>query len=544
MKIDELNILLRKSSSSDRDFEGRALELKSATNNFSTHDLRDYCAALANEGGGILILGVSPNRGVCGTSVYSGKINTLENELFSVLGLRIDVFEIVHPNGRVLIFEIPSRPRGQVVRSKGKYTYPMRSGDSLSEMDLSTLKKYLNETDPDYSTDPILSYSTDLFDKIAINELRRLWLQKSRRNDIGGYGNIQLLNDLGLVIDDKATVASIILLGKKEQIARILPGAEIIFEWRQKPEKISYDYRKSWSDPFLLIHNDIWETVSARNIRFPFQEGFVQRDIWAFDEKSIREAILNAVTHREYRDMNRSIFIKASPEAFIIESPGGFLSPVNQDNILTSTAWRNRRLAEVFEKAGLVERSGQGVDDIYDKTIRDGKGAPDYSHSSDNSVVLNIPASIKDERFVLFLEKVANDKQVTLSPMEILELEKIRVEEVVGELRYKDKFVRSGLIEKVGGGRGSKYILSHRYYSYRGTPGVYTRLVGVSRDQKKILINNHLSNNKGGRLKDFLDVFPNMSEKDISNLLQEMKRGEEIVFEGSSKSGYWKNKRS
>ncbi|MBE7444099.1 MAG: hypothetical protein HS132_02140 [Planctomycetia bacterium] len=58
------------------------------------------------------------------------------------------------------------------------------------------------------------------------------------------------------------------------------------------------------------------------------------------------------------------MFIKASPEEFIIESPGGFPSGITIENILYKTSWRNRSIAETFEKAGLAERSGQSMDDI------------------------------------------------------------------------------------------------------------------------------------------------------------------------------------
>ena len=65
----------------------------------------------------------------------------------------------------------------------------------------------------------------------------------------------------------------------------------------------------------------------------------------------------------------------------MIESPGCFPPGITIENILYSTAWRNRCIAETFEKAGLVERSGQGMDDIFGNTIQEGKGLPDLSKS-------------------------------------------------------------------------------------------------------------------------------------------------------------------
>lgn len=338
--------------------------------------------------------------------------------------------------------------------------------------------------------------------------------------------------------NDGLNYASLILFGKKEKISSLFPCSEIIFEWRQDSKKISHDYRISWREPFFKIYNDVWNTINARNIRYPFQEGFFQREIFAFNEKSIREALLNAVAHRDYSISGRSIIIKASPEEFCIESPGGFPPGINYQNILTKTYWRNRAIAETFEKAGLVERSGQGIDDIFANSINEGKGMPDFNGSDEYSVCLHIPAQVKDKNFIIFLEKVTREKQITLSFEEIFELEQIRQQKIITQLESKDKFLELGLIEKVGRTKGAKYILSHQYYTYSGKAGVHTRLTGISREQKKELILNHIHRNGKGYIRDLIDAL-NIERKDVNNLLVELKKVGKIDFVGSKKSGHW-----
>ena len=186
---------------------------------------------------------------------------------------------------------------------------------------------------------------------------------------------------------------------KPEAIRRYLPDAEIIFEWRHNPNQTHYDFRKNWRDAFVEVDDDIWKTINDRNIRIPFQEGFFQREVWGFDEKSIREAVHNAVMHRNYTYKNRSIFIKASPEAFNVESPGGLLPGITLENILYERAWRNRTLAEAFEKIGFAERSGQGLDDIFERSIKDGKGLPDLSKTTKDLVRLSIPRASQRQGF-------------------------------------------------------------------------------------------------------------------------------------------------
>lgn len=533
MSFEELEKLLNQS-------EGLNLEFKSARNSFDRDkDLPDYCAALANEGGGKLILGVNNDREIIGTRAFENTYNSLPHYLLNALHIRVDVEQVKHPKGRVLIFNVASRGAGQVVRSTGKYHYPMRSGESLVEMDQNTLRNILNEASTDFSSKVVNGLRFDDLDPEAMKILKKLWAQKSNRKDYMQISNQRMLENLSLTKTDGLTYASLVLLGKKEKIGECLPDAELIFEWRQEHNKITYDFRKNWRDPFMRIFDEIWQTINLRNLRIPFQEGFVQRDIFAFDEKSIREAVLNAVTHRDYEFQGKSIFIKASPNSFMIESPGGLMPGITIDNILSKNAWRNRLLAETFEKTGLVERSGQGLDDIFKKTIEDGKGIPDLSGTDKFSVVLEIPAKVKDPNFILFLEKVANEKQISFSLDEIFELEKIREKQKIDDIKfYANKFIKLGLIEKVGVGRGTKYLLSSRYYASVNKLGVHTRIKGLPREQNKQLILEHIKKNKKGHPKEFRDTFPDLGSKYVDNLLQELRRNGKIIFDKSDRS--WK----
>ncbi len=519
--------------------EDSSLEFKSARNSFSHNkDLPDYCAALANEGGGKLILGVNNNRDIVGTKAFNGTHNKLSNDLLSGLRIRIDVEELNHPKGRILIFHVPSHPVGQVVRSTGNYHYPMRAGESLVEMDQMTLKKILDETAPDFSSQIVDGLTVADLEEVAIKNFRKRWAEKAKRTDYLAFSNDKTLRALGLLTDNGLNYASLILFGKKEKVDQYLPGSEIIFEWRHDANKTAYDFRKNWREPFFKIYDDIWETINARNIRIPFQEGLFQREIYAFSEKPVREALLNAVAHRDYTIRGQSVFIKASPESFVVESPGGFPPGITIENIFYKRIWRNRCIAETFEKAGMVERSGQGMDDIYEHTIREGKGMPDLSRSDDFSVCLTIPAQVKDRKFILFLEKIINEKQISFSFDEIYELEKIRENQPVPRIENRDKLLGAGIVEQVGKTSGSKYILSHTYYAHEGKVGVHTKLSGLSRAKNKELILKHLKQNKGYR-HDLMEAFPELDPMDISNLLQELKRDGRIKFLGPSKTGYW-----
>jgi predicted HTH transcriptional regulator len=93
--------------------EHQRLEFKEARQEYDSKKLSQYCAAIANEGGGFLVLGVSdvPPRQVVGTSECRDIVNYAQ-KLFEALGFRVDIEEVEHPSGRVLVFEIPPRPKG------------------------------------------------------------------------------------------------------------------------------------------------------------------------------------------------------------------------------------------------------------------------------------------------------------------------------------------------------------------------------------------------------------------------------------------------
>jgi len=519
--------------------EGLNLEFKKAENSFNeSKDLPDYCSAIANEGGGKLILGVSDNKTITGSKAFKNTYHTVPNKILQSIGIRVDIEECYFSNKRVLIFHIPSRPSGIIIASTGNYKYPMRVGSSLMEMNSEKIKEIVTETIPDFSSTIVEGFNISDVDIEAISIFSALWAQKQNKPEYKNYPIDKTLKAIGAMTDKGLNYACLILFGKKERIDELLPGAEIIFEWRQE-KKIRYDSRINWREPFFKIFDNIWGAINARNIRIPFHEGFIQREIFSFTEEPVREAVLNAVTHRDYRINSASIFIKASPEEIVINSPGGFLPGITQSNILEKSEWRNRRIAEIFEKAGLVERSGQGMEIIFGSTIKEGKGLPGFSGSDQYAVQLTIPAVIKDENFILYIEKIGNEKQISLSFEEILELENIREKRKLHNPIFKNKFLDLGIIERIGNTSGSKYVLSHKYYAFKGKPGLYTRIVGISRDEKKHLIVKHIQKNKKGFARDFVDIFPDLTQKDISNLLQELKKEGKISHEGTDKSGCW-----
>jgi ATP-dependent DNA helicase RecG len=140
--------------------EHQRLEFKEAKKGLDRTKLNEYCVAIANEGGGHLVLGISdqPPRLVVGTQAFSNAADTTDR-LFQAIGFRVDLVEIAHPDGRVLVFQIPSRPRGTAYHLDGKYL--MRSGGSLVPMSEDRLRAIFAEGDPDWLEEVALTEVDD-----------------------------------------------------------------------------------------------------------------------------------------------------------------------------------------------------------------------------------------------------------------------------------------------------------------------------------------------------------------------------------------------
>ena len=123
--------------------EHQSLEFKEAKRQFDNEKLYKYCVAIANEGGGKLVLGVADQspRSVVGTGAFRDPVAMAER-LFQAVGFRVDIEEVRHPDGRVLVFHIPSRPFGTAYHLNGVYL--MRVGQALNPMSEDQLFRIFN----------------------------------------------------------------------------------------------------------------------------------------------------------------------------------------------------------------------------------------------------------------------------------------------------------------------------------------------------------------------------------------------------------------
>ncbi len=524
--------------------ENAHLEFKEAKSNYDTDKLTQYCCALANEGGGKIILGVTDKipRSIVGSQACRNLEKT-KSDLITRLYLRIDAEELTMENKRVVAFIIPSRPIGVPLQYQGIYW--MRRGEELVPMTPDMLKRIFNESEPDFSAQICPDAKLQDLDSESIKVFRDMWLRKSGNQYLKTVLDLQLLKDIGAVEDKKITYAALILFGKPLALRKFLAQSEVVFEYRSSSVTGPAQQRIEYTQGFFSFYNELWDKINLRNDLQHFQDGLFIWDIPTFNEKAIREAILNAVSHRDYREAG-SIWVKQYPRKIVIASPGGFPSGITPSNMLWKQQPRNRRIADIFNKYGLVERAGQGADRIFEESIRQGKSLPDFSYTDDHEVVLTLDGQIQDESFLRFLEKIGQERLASFSTEDFLVLDLVHKEKPIPsspqELKTRlHQLIDLGIVERIGRGQGSRYMLCQQYYSLVGKSGVYTRKKGLDIETNKELLLKHLRANakNGSKLSELQQVLPSLSRSQLQKLLTRLKFENRIHVEGKTSSSVW-----
>lgn len=529
--------------------EGENLEFKEAKGGFHFENLCKYCCALANEGGGQMILGVTdarPRR-VVGTQAFDQPERTRKG-LCERIPLAIDFEEIHHPdcgpNSRVLVFHVPARPVGTPIKYDGRYW--MRKEDTLTEMSEDKLRQVFAESGHDFSADICEGLTLDQLDRSAIEDFRRRWIAKANRAEdkqladrLASLSHEELLTDAEAMVGGKLTYAALILFGTAQAVSRHLAQAEVVFEYRSSDASGPAQDRQEYRKGFFCFYDDLWNRINLRNDKQDFQEGLFVHPISTFNERPVREAILNAISHRNYQ-LGGSIFIRQYPRRLEIDSPGGLPFGITLDNILDRQNPRNRRIAEIFTHCGLVERSGQGMNLIYEELIKQSKPIPEWTRTDQYQVGMTMNGTVQDPAFVRFVEKVSKETTAVFNTHDWLLLAAAARGEKLpkGSDGRAAKLLDLGLIEKV---KGRNYMLSRKYYEFVGKKGAYTRKKGLDREQNLALLRKHIEENKaaGCKLEELCQVLPALPTTQVQSLLRTLQRRDEAHSVGKTNQGRW-----
>ncbi len=520
--------------------EGSRVEFKSASGGYHFDSLAQYCVALANEGGGHVVLGVTDRRPrqVVGSAAFAEPGRT-EAGLHQKLGHRIPVEELFHEGGRVVIVHVPARLPGAPWQVDGRYL--KRAGDELVPLGAAELRAVFEEAAPDFSAQPSAATLADLAPE-AIHEFRVRWARRSNNGAISRASDEQTLRDAELLVDGRVTFAALILFGTRAALGRHLAQAEVVFEYRSSEASGPAADREEYRTGFFGFFDALWQKINLRNDRQSYQHDFFRYDIPTFDEVAVREAILNAIAHREYR-LGGSVFIRQYARRLEIVSPGGFPPGITTENIADQQNPRNRRLAEALAKAGLVERAGQGLNLMIETAIRQTKPLPDFAGSAAHEVRLTLAGTVQNPAFIRFLERLGDERLSAFSTHDYLALDALQRDwPLTPELLARiPGLIAAGAVESQGRGKGARYFLSRELYAVIGEPGAYTRRKGLDHETNKALLMRHLWDNAetGAPRSELTQVLPSLSSRSISRLMDELRREGFTEIRGERRGSRW-----
>lgn len=521
--------------------EGVRLEFKEAKQRYDFEKLLKYCVALANEGGGKIVLGVTDKRPrrIVGSQAFHDPGRT-EAGLHQRLGHRIPVEELRLPPGRVVVVHVPARLPGTAWEVDGCYF--KRAGDDLAPLGHHELQAMFAEAGPDFSAQPCPGASLADLAPAAVALFRERWAQKSADPRKAQWTDAETLANAELLVDGRPTYAALILFATRAALGRWLAQAELVFEYRSSEASGPAAARQEYREGFLLWQDALWAQINLRNDRQSFQDDFFRIDIATFDEVPVREAVLNAIAHRDYR-LGGSVFVRQYAKRLEVVSPGGLPPGITTENIVDQQNPRNRRLAEALAKCGLIERSGQGLNLMVETAIRHGKPLPSFHGTAAHEVRLTLEGGVRNPGFVRFMERLGDEALRSFSTRDYLALECLQNERELPP-QLKDRLpglMAAGAVESLGRGKGVRYMLSEALYAALGAKGTHTRKRGLDRETNKALLVTHLSRQRerGAPLSELRQVLPALPESAVQDLLHELRTEGKLVLQGTRRWARW-----
>lgn len=509
----------------------------------------DELIAFANNKGGTLYFGVEDNGEVTGCDGNYDLQNIIESIYEKTRpSIFVDPEEIEYNGKKVIALTVASdgithaTTDGRCLKRLGKNSKPFYP-DEMSN-------RYSEIQSSDFSG-RILSDSTeDDINKLEVYKLKEKLKARNPESTLADMDDIAFLRDLALVKSDsgniKLTVAGLLFVGKEQAINKLLPQAEVIYLHYSELNLEEYDARLDMKAPIISVIDRLSEKIQDSNRIVNVQVGLFRLEIVDFPEKVFQEALLNALSHRDYQSQG-AVYVKHYPDKIVIENPGAFLDGITENNIITHPSVpRNKLIAETLQHLKYVQRTGQGVDIIFREMISSGKPFPEYKSYND-AVSLTIYSAIDDIDFVKFVANEENGLSRSFSLSELMILRYLKdnrkitmseAEILIQEARDQaqnacNNLKRYGLIEL----SGNEYMLTAKIYDELKKSVDYTKDKAIQYIKAREMILEYIRD-RGFINNELVRELCGFSQKQARIILQRMRK--ENLIELSEKGRYAK----
>jgi ATP-dependent DNA helicase RecG len=358
----------------------------------------------ANTVGGTIVFGVEDDASgptaIVGTTIDPAAITKFVHAS-SQPHLLVECREETYRGVRLVIIDVRA---DQEIYADSKGRAPHRIGTDCVGMDPAMLQR-LREERRGYDPSAAKATRRDI-DPAAVTAARRRLAASLRpeRNGLAKLSDDDLLRALGVAdAGGELLAAGQYLVGRE--------GVEVVYQYRESPGGEPRVVERL-NGPLLVVYDRVMELVGLRRQLTPvtLPDG-QQLQVEDFPELAVREAISNALIHRDYR-LSGAVVVEHSPQVFVITSPGALVTGVTVDNILTHPSKpRNLALTAAVRTLELAEEVGRGVDRMYREMVRSGRPTPTIDATFDQVRVALVGGApnINIARYVAQLEPSIRD---------------------------------------------------------------------------------------------------------------------------------------
>lgn len=530
--------------------ENEVVEFKEAKNGYDFTKLGKYFSALCNEANlkrqsaAWLVFGVNDQRQVVGSGFRTVRkdLDNLKEELANKTTNRItfiEIHEVLHPGGRVVLFEIPAAPKGLPVAFDGHYYG--RDGEALSPLNLEEIERIrAQSTVEDWSAVTVPDASLADLDEEALAVARRNFKSKfpDKAAEVDGWDTPTFLNKAKLTIKGRITRAALLLLGQEEAEHFLLP-AEAKIRWLLKDHLGNDRDYALFGMPLLLAVDKVYAKI--RNLKYRYiREGTLFPDeIDQYEPYAIREALNNCIAHQDYTLAGR-INVVEREESLSFTNKGSFV-PGDVRRVVMEDApeehYRNRFLATAMFNLKMVDTAGGGIRKLFLFQRQRFFPMPDYDLSG-NRVQLTLTGKVLDMDYARML---ARDGGMALQ--EIMALDKVQ-KRLALTLDEEKLLKAKALIE----GRKPNFFIAKSLAQQTGQKASYSKNRAFDKQYYLDLICKAVKEHGSLARKDIDELLWNklpdwMNEQQrkikVGNLIAELRRHQKIVNQGSDTKPSW-----
>lgn len=367
--------------------ESRNLEFKEAKSQYDYQKLNKYCVAIANEGGGFLVLGVSDKmpREVVGTVAFRD-ISKISSQLYNSLNFRVNVFEFNHRDGRILVFDIPSRPKGSAYHLDGAYY--MRSGEELTAMSPEQLKRIFNEDQENWLLKEALNGLSEsdvikLLDIQIYFDLLEQPLPSTHSSIIERFQrkNIVAIDNSGYTITN---LGALLLAKDLSQFDRLYRKAPRVIVYKGN-NRINTERDQQGVKGYVTGFEGLVSFIQSQTPENEIIEKALRKNMKMYPKIAIRELVANALIHQDFLETGTNVKIEIFDDRIEFTNPGKPLIPI--ERFVDENKTRNEELADIMRSLGICEEKSSGIDKVVFETEYHQLPAPDFQERHNHTTI-------------------------------------------------------------------------------------------------------------------------------------------------------------